>query len=95
VDAGAHPRARRAGERQELAPHEARNDEVRPAAEYDITEDRPESVASGRALDEIARDRDRVWHSNPSASEQQAVPAPKRGRRVSRAFPFSTRARMR
>ena len=61
-----------------------RDDEVRPAAEYDITEDRAESVASGRAMDEIARDRDRVWHSNRSASEQEAAPAPKRGRRVRR-----------
>ena len=61
-----------------------RDVEVRPAAEYDITEDRPESVASGRAMDEIARDRDRVWHSNRSASEQEPAPAPERGRRSRR-----------
>jgi bifunctional non-homologous end joining protein LigD len=61
-----------------------RDAEVRPAAEYDITEDRPESVASGRAMDEIARDHDRVWHSNRSAAEQEPAPAPKRGRRSPR-----------
>jgi bifunctional non-homologous end joining protein LigD len=74
--------ARESGKTWLLMKH--RDDEVRPAAEYDITEDRPESVASGRAMDEIARDRDRVWHSNRSASEQEAAPAPKRGRRVRR-----------
>lgn len=58
-----------------------RDVEVRPAAEYDITEDRPESVASGRAMDEIARDRDRVWHSDRPASEQEPAPARKRDRR--------------
>jgi bifunctional non-homologous end joining protein LigD len=30
----------------------------------DIVSERPESVVSGRTLDEIARDADRVWHSN-------------------------------
>ena len=34
---------------------------VRPG--YDITEARPESVTTGRTLDEIAADRDRVWDS--------------------------------
>jgi bifunctional non-homologous end joining protein LigD len=74
--------ARQSGKSWLLMKH--RDDEVRPGAEYDVTEDRPESVASGRAMNEIARDRDRVWHSNRSASEQEAAPAPKRGRRVRR-----------
>jgi bifunctional non-homologous end joining protein LigD len=69
--------ARESGKTWLLMKH--RDDEVRPAAQYDITEDRPESVASGRAMDEIARDQDRVWHSNRSAAEQE--PAPKRARR--------------
>jgi bifunctional non-homologous end joining protein LigD len=34
---------------------------VRPG--YDITEARPESVTTGRTLEEIAADRDRVWDS--------------------------------
>jgi len=37
---------------------------VRPAAEWSVTEKRPESVTTGRTLEEIARDKDRVWHSN-------------------------------
>jgi bifunctional non-homologous end joining protein LigD len=35
-----------------------------PAAH--IVDDAPESALSGRAMDEIARDQDRVWHSNKS-----------------------------
>jgi len=34
---------------------------VRPG--YDITEARPESVATGRTLEQIAADRDRIWDS--------------------------------
>ena len=71
--------ARESGKTWLLMKH--RDDEVRPAAQYDITEDRPESVATGRAMDEIARDQDRVWHSNRSVAEQEPAPAPKRGRK--------------
>jgi bifunctional non-homologous end joining protein LigD len=34
-----------------------------------ITDDRPDSVASGRSLDEIAAQKDRVWHSNRSVAD--------------------------
>ena len=71
--------ARESGKTWLLMKH--RDEEVRPAASYDITEDRPESVATGRAMDEIARDQDRVWHSNRSVAEQEPAPAPKRGRK--------------
>jgi bifunctional non-homologous end joining protein LigD len=73
--------ARESGKTWLLMKH--RGDKVRAAAEYDIRKDRPESVASGRAMDEIAHDRDRVWHSNRSRSGREAAPA-KRGRRVRR-----------
>ncbi|MGH8798858.1 MAG: non-homologous end-joining DNA ligase, partial [Casimicrobiaceae bacterium] len=33
-----------------------------------IGEDRPDSVATGRSLEQIAADADRVWHSNKSAA---------------------------
>ena len=33
-----------------------------------IAEDRPESVVSGRSLEQIAADADRVWHSNKSVA---------------------------
>jgi len=34
-----------------------------------IVEDKPNSVASGRSMEEIAADPDRVWHSNKSVAE--------------------------
>lgn len=42
------------------------DEEARPTSEISITEARPESVATGRSLDEIAAAQDRVWHSNRS-----------------------------
>ena len=41
-----------------------KDEHVRPSAEWSVTEARPESVATGRTLEEIAKERDRVWHSN-------------------------------
>src|SRR5712691_10665366 len=38
-----------------------KDDQVRPG--YDVTEARPESVSTGRSLEQIAADRDRVWDS--------------------------------
>jgi len=38
---------------------------ARPASEFSITDERPESVATGRDLDQIAADRDNVWESKP------------------------------
>ncbi|WP_433934590.1 non-homologous end-joining DNA ligase [Sorangium cellulosum] len=38
--------------------------EARPAKDYSIVDARPESVATGRQLDEIAAAKDRVWQSN-------------------------------
>ena len=50
---------------------------ARPKSELDITEARPESVATGRLLEEIARDRDRVWNSNRD-DKSQSRPARKK-----------------
>jgi bifunctional non-homologous end joining protein LigD len=44
------------------------DEEARPTRKGDITKQRPESVASGRALEEIAKGaekRGEVWHSKP------------------------------
>jgi bifunctional non-homologous end joining protein LigD len=49
-----------------------------------VTADLPFSVASGRSLDGIAADRDRVWHSDPQGTTAYPVaasPSPKKGRR--------------
>jgi bifunctional non-homologous end joining protein LigD len=41
---------------------------ARLGAEGLIAEDRPESVVSGRSLEQIAVDADRIWHSNKSVA---------------------------
>jgi bifunctional non-homologous end joining protein LigD len=40
---------------------------VRPSREYSIVDARPESITTGRTLEEIAADPGRVWHSNRPA----------------------------
>ncbi len=55
--------------------------EARPAKAFSVVDARPESVATGRTLDEIAAASDRVWHSNrfdgaseaPTATKARAV----------------------
>ena len=67
VEAEGARRAREAARRGSFK----EKDEARPrAAETTSTSEPPESVATGRDLDEIARDRDRVWHSNRARAEQ-------------------------
>jgi bifunctional non-homologous end joining protein LigD len=48
----------------------------------DIVEDQPESVLTGRTLDQIAADADRVWHSGRAAEETAME---KRARRIAAA----------
>ena len=45
------------------------DDYARPESDGAIVEEAPNSVASGRTLDEIAEDPDRVWHSDKSVKE--------------------------
>jgi bifunctional non-homologous end joining protein LigD len=45
------------------------NDEYARPGEPLVTDELPDSVASGRSLEEIAADPDRVWHSNKSVAE--------------------------
>src|SRR5688572_2741633 len=46
---------------------------VRPASEWSVTEARPESVTTGRTLEQIAKERDRVWHSNRADGDRGAA----------------------
>lgn len=46
-----------------------RDEYAQPESKGLIVDERPESVASGRVLEEIAADPDRVWHSNKSVVE--------------------------
>src|SRR5690242_7834928 len=57
----------------------ARDEAARDARDPDILEDEPDSVVSGRSIDEIAQNkRRRVWQSNRTAREQTTVaPAPR------------------
>jgi bifunctional non-homologous end joining protein LigD len=55
-----------------------RDEYAKPEAEGNIVEERPESVASGRVLEEIASDPDRVWHSNKSVEENVRTGAVKK-----------------
>ncbi len=47
---------------------------VRPSAEWSVVEKRPESVTTGRTLEEIAREKDRVWHSNREDGKKHGKP---------------------
>jgi bifunctional non-homologous end joining protein LigD len=47
-----------------------KDDEAKSATKYDVTKREPLSVVSGRDLDEIAADADRVWSSNRNGSHK-------------------------
>jgi bifunctional non-homologous end joining protein LigD len=56
-----------------------RDAEVRDEAAGVITDDRPESVATHRTLEEIAGDRSHVWHSNRAQIDLAGVAGAKQG----------------
>lgn len=56
------------GEKAWLLIKEA-DDFARRSPDVLIVEDKPKSVATGRTIDEIASDQDRVWHSNRTVRE--------------------------
>lgn len=41
-----------------------RDETARPQSEYDVTVARPDSVTTGRTIEQIAADRDRIWESH-------------------------------
>src|SRR2546425_240588 len=52
----------------------------KPAPRYSVVEKRPESVATGRTLEDIAKEKDRVWKSN--RAEKAAAEKPRRAKRA-------------
>ena len=73
---------KRPGERQEpWLLIKATDEYARGARDEDIQEEMPDSVASGRTMDEIATGKKRVWHSNrpkgsgPSATRRKIAAA--------------------
>ena len=63
-----------------------RDAEARAEADFDVTVAQPESVTTGRGLEEIAAAQDRVWHSNRTPDESR----PATRARVSQARPAPT-----
>ncbi|HEU0094316.1 MAG TPA: DNA ligase D, partial [Vicinamibacteria bacterium] len=57
-----------------------RDELVRSSNVYSITEDRPESVTTGRTLEQIAADRDRVWNSNRGMAAEARARSPRAAR---------------
>ncbi len=80
------PRGQSASDERAWLLIKERDREAVPEETNDITEARPESVTTGRTLDEIAGDRSRVWHSNRAqidaaeAPGARAAPLPMRPR---------------
>lgn len=70
-----------------------KDDEARPGSGDAVVEERPESVSTGRSMDEIAADSDNVWQSNhaekaektatPSAFDPSSLPGARKARRPS------------
>jgi len=57
-----------------------KDDKARPESEFDVTEAETESVASGRSMEEIAEDRDRVWTGAGEVEGEK--PAPKKTKKT-------------
>src|SRR5262245_35318114 len=51
-----------------------KDEHARAASELDIVSARPESVASGRGLAEVAAEKDRLWHSKSVGPDGQVSP---------------------
>jgi bifunctional non-homologous end joining protein LigD len=51
-----------------------RDEHARAENEWSVTEARPESVASGRAMEAIAADADSVWHSDRDRPDASKLP---------------------
>jgi bifunctional non-homologous end joining protein LigD len=54
-----------------------RDDDARPESSWNVVEAEPDSVVSGRTLEQIAADKDHVWHSNRPAKAAKKLPAGK------------------
>jgi bifunctional non-homologous end joining protein LigD len=53
-----------------------KDEEAQPASEGDVTTEEPLSAATGRTMEEIARDEDRVWNSKPKThSKSKSIAA--------------------
>lgn len=62
-----------------------RDDEARPDDEYDVIVERPDSVATGRSLEDVAAERDRVWTGNGEVKVAQRTNTKTPGKAKARA----------
>ena len=67
LESGAQPQ-QQVRRREQLAAVQGGRRIRAPGREALIAEDRPDSVVTGRSLEEIAAEADRVWHSNQSVA---------------------------
>lgn len=73
-----------------------RDAEAKPVGKFDVVKKEPQSVLSGREMDEIASDADRVWNSNGKAaakSRSKAKTQPARRKPTHRASANPSRAK--
>ena len=70
----------------------ARDDAARDEREPDILEEAPNSVVSGRSIDEIAKAKGRVWQSNRADAKPKTVAAAAKTRSASARKPQSARS---
>jgi bifunctional non-homologous end joining protein LigD len=62
-----------------------RDEEARPLADFDVLDERPESVSSGRTLSEVTADPKRTWRSNRTKDDQRPAATPRVKKASSRA----------
>jgi len=67
-----------------------RDEHARAESEWSVTEARPESVASGRAMETIAADADRVWHSDRDRPDASKLPGARKAAMPTRTTPART-----
>jgi bifunctional non-homologous end joining protein LigD len=60
-----------------------RDSKAKPSDEYDITSKKTKSVASGRSIEKIAKDQDRVWQSNHEDKKKKKSTKPDSGKKTS------------
>jgi bifunctional non-homologous end joining protein LigD len=70
----------RNGDQRQWLLFKERDDSARPAEDGDVLDELPLSVVTGRTMDEIAEDRDRVWGAKTKSKVSAKTRTPKRAK---------------
>jgi bifunctional non-homologous end joining protein LigD len=70
-------RVSKSGEQRQWLLFKERDEEARPSRDFDVLEEESQSVATGRTMDEIASDQDRVWSSKAKSGSPIKIKAPR------------------